>query len=239
MAMVETATSQAVEAAVVADMQAVFSTAEAIDLLSSDAPTGAAGRANDRLLVRLYYVGGQYEEGVAVLDSLLAGCKDDGERAILLRELGDFRQAAGQPQQARQAYEKSLQYDSDNWMTLNNLAYLLSDQLGEYEQARPFAQRAVTSASTADTHDTLGWILVGLGDHARAAAELSLAIRLNPDDPLAYYHLGEAYRRSERLEEAAGVLQSGRTLAQSGSNADLLSRFDESLTRVADRDTTP
>ena len=225
--------------AVVADLRAAFSADEAIKLFQSVPVTGEMIRANKWIVVRLHYLAMRYDQAASQLESLMADCTDDRERVTLLRELGDIRQAAHKPSDARQAYEEALKYDRDDWATLNNLAYLLSDQLGDNQQALAYAQRAVVFAATPDTHDTLGWVYVGLGEYAKAIAELNHAIRLDPTQPLPYYHLGEAYRRSGQLTDATNVLTSGQALARSTPNAELLARIDAALTRVSRSDTTP
>ena len=111
--------------------------------------------------------------------------------------------------------------------------------MGEYELARRYAERAVASADSSDTLDTLGWIYVGLGQYPLAIAELSAAIRLDPSAALPFYHLGEAYRRNEQFAEAADILNSGRDLAEAGGDTGLVARFDASLQRVGRSDTAP
>ncbi len=170
---------------------------------------------------------------------MVAVCTDDRERAELLTELGGIYQAAGDPAGARQAYEKALEYDGDNWITLNNLADLLSDQFGENKLALPYAERAVAAADNVHTLDTLGWIYVGLGEYPEAVAKLSRAVQLDPEAALSYYHLGEAYRRNGQLNEAADTLKSGRELARMANDAALVALFDASLKRVERSDGNP
>jgi len=231
-------------AAVSVELRASFPTRErasnAISLFR-DSATGAAAtkRANNRILVHLYRIAGRFEEAASLLDGLIEESTGPRERGYLLQELGDVYQLSEKPEQARQAYEKSLEDVPDNWATLNNLAYLLSDQLGEYELARRHAERAVVIVDSPDTLDTLGWIYVGLGEYQLAIAELSRAIGLDPKAALTFYHLGEAYRRSEAFGDAMNILASGRELAQAAANHDLVARFDEAIERVGRSDTAP
>ncbi len=224
---------------VIVDVMAAFPLDEAVERFEDNPPTDEAGRANDWLLARLYVASKRYAEAATRWDHLIATCHDDRRRAILSRELGTTHLAAGNLEPARAAYAQALSYDSKDWITLNNLAYLLSDRLGDHVAAKPFALRAVASIDLADAHDTLGWIYVGLGDHTEAIATLSHAILLDPDKPLIYYHLGEAYRRSGRFTDADDLFTSGRERAQSTGDADLVSRFTASLERVAGSDQAP
>ncbi len=212
---------------------------EAIALFEGSAPDSAMARVNDRILVRLHRAAERYDEAAARLERLIASSTDDGERVDLLFELGELHQVTGNAARARRAYEQALEYDSDNWIVLNNLAYLLSDDFSEFEAARPLASRAVAIADNATTLDTLGWIYVGLGDYLLAIAELGRALRLNPSDTLTYYHLGEAYRRAGHFSVAANILRSGRDLARTADNPERVARPDASLKRVARSDRAP
>jgi Flp pilus assembly protein TadD len=163
--------------------------------------------------------------------ALVETCPDDQTRAGLLFELGELYQSTGDFPAARGAYERGLALEPNNWMALNNLAYLLSDELGEYQSARSLAERAVALEANAVTLDTLGWINVGLENYSSAVADLSRAISLSISDPLAYYHLGEAYRRNGQFVAADEVLQRGLSLARDDS--DIATRIQESRDRAA------
>ena len=194
-------------------------------------------RANDRILLELHLVTGRQDEAIRKLEELIAGSSDDRRRARLLHKLGDLFQVAEQPRRARQSYEESLTYAPDSWIVLNNLGYLLSDRLHEHQRARDFAARAVSLAPNVATLDTLGWILVGLGEYRSAIAHLHRAVRTDPDHLLSRFHLGEAYRRNGQFDQASTVLGAGQDLARLVDDKDLVARFTTSLTRVAESDT--
>lgn len=212
---------------------------EAITLFEANPPTGVLGRANDRILVRLYRRADRIPDATAKLRSLIQSALDDQEKAALWQELGEVQHVAGDFAASRAAYEESLRFDPDNWVTLNNLAYLLSDRLQENRLALPYAQRAVANIESSPVLDTLGWIYVGLGDHAQAIAELSRAVRLDPNATVSLYHLGEAYRRSGQFSQATDVLQTGRTLARNNNEPTLLEQIDDSLKKVRGNSTSP
>ena len=87
--------------------------------------------------------------------------------------------------------------------------------------------------------DTLGWICVGVGDYRRAIAELNRAIRLAPEMPVAYYHLGEAYRRDGQFADAINILRSGKGAAREAGDAELSAEIDASLLKASNRDSAP
>lgn len=213
--------------------------AAALALFEADVPGGSGGRANDRVLVRLYRLANQIDPAQERLERLIASAVSDAERAELLLEQGELHQVHGDWAAARQSYEAVLRYAPRHWMALNNLAYILSDHLGAPQQALPYARAAVRLVDSADTLDTLGWIYVQLGNYASAIAELSRSVRLNPDAPLTYYHLAEAYRRHRQFAPAADVLGSGLEVARARGDDATLALLQASQERVSRNDDKP
>ncbi len=202
-------------------------------------PKGPLDRANERILIRAYTAANQHDDAAARLDALIATATGPREQADLWHELGDVRQLTGQTNRAVQAYETASKYDENNWIAQNNIAYLLSDKRGDNKAALPHAQRAVALNDNAFTLDTLGWIYVGLGKYDLAVAELSRAIRLNPDHGLTYYHLGEAYRRSNQFTEALDILKDGRVIADNSNDTSLIGLIETALENSNRRDPAP
>lgn len=235
--------SPAARGRVLSDLRAAFPTddvlAKAIELLSQPGADGVSNRVSDRLLAGIDQMAARHDPAAERLKRLIDTASTDQERSDLCQDLGDVYQGAGRMDDARRAFEEALKYNPDNWLTLNNFAYLLSDHFGENDRAKGYAQRAVALADIAPTLDTLGWIFVGLGEFRLAVAELSRAVRLAPGDPLSYFHLGEAYRRLGEFEVAGSVLRGGIELARTQAQDDLTAKFEASLGRVAAADRGP
>lgn len=226
--------------AVTADLFAAFPDfTTAIALFETSPAGGPIARANDRILVRFYRVGQRMSDAHAKLARLIDSAATDHEHAELLLEQGELFQHGEEMDRARLAYEEALRYDADNWVVLNNLAYVLSEKLHEPAKALSYAKAAVKAADTADTLDTLGWIQVQVGNYAAAIAELSRALRLNPDSSVAYYHLGEAYRRNQQFTEALAVLQSGAQVARTNKDDRTLQLLEGSRDRADRRNHEP
>jgi superkiller protein 3 len=213
------------------ELHAAFPGEAGVELFREPPADASLARANERLLIRIYAINQRFDDAVALLDKMTDSAATDGERAGLLHEKGTVLQMGERPDEAIAAYERALEYDPRNWVTLNNLAFVLADEKHEYQRALGFAQRAVAIADNAYTLDTLGWIYVGLKQYAPAIAELSRAIRLDPDYAWAYYHLGEAHRRAGQFGEALEVLKSGREVAK--GDKEILRLIDESADKAS------
>lgn len=208
----------------------------ALTLFETPPPPEDSGRANDRILVRLFTAANRRSEALTRLDKLVGSASTERERAELLLERGTLHQESDDAVRARESYEEALKHDPTNWIILNNLAYLLSDQLGEHAAALPHAKAAVRSVESADTLDTLGWVYVQLGEYPSAIAELSRALQFGAVSPTVYYHLGEAYRRDRQFKDAAEVLRAGLDLARSVKDQTSLPLLEAALEKAQKED---
>lgn len=85
----------------------------------------------------------------------------------------------------------------------NNLAYLLAERRQSLDEALALARRAnELAADTAAIQDTLGWIHCQRGQYREAVGLLSKAAERSPNDATIQYHLGMAYYRLGRAQDA-------------------------------------
>jgi tetratricopeptide (TPR) repeat protein len=101
-------------------------------------------------------------------------------------------------------YERMLQKNQNLDIAANNLAALLTDQLGDAEslkKARTLAERFESSPQPA-FRDTLGWIYYKSGETDKAIGILENVVKQAPDAPIFRYHLGMAYHKQGNLSEA-------------------------------------
>ena len=94
-------------------------------------------------------------------------------------------------------------------MALNNLAWVYQQRGNGL--ARSTAQRAYLLSPTAETADTLGWILVSDGKADQAMPLLSQAAIQRPDEPNIAYHLAKAQADAGKKDDAVATLK--KTLA--------------------------
>ena len=105
-----------------------------------------------------------------------AGESGDEEDFVLISRKGSFRSAM---KQCYKAYDRSLRYDPDNAMVLNNYAYFLSLEERDLEKALAMASRATALTDNNPTYlDTHAWVLFKLGrvDEARKIMQQAVAL---------------------------------------------------------------
>lgn len=126
-----------------------------------------------------------------------------------LLQLGMLLEITKDYRGARETYEKLLALKPDNIPALNNLAYVLSEHLGEVERAAPLAQKA-HDLRPLDTHtaDTYGWILFKQGDYVRALNLIRQASEGMSEMPEVRYHLGMVNYMMGAEPAARAALQS-------------------------------
>ena len=125
-----------------------------------------------------------------------------------------------QLEEAAATYAKVLRINPKTRYALNNLAYLLAEDLGRPAEAQRYAERAFQLArEDANVIDTLGWVECLNGDYDAAIGTLRSALVIAPDMVAAVFHLGEAYRRSGDLPSAEQYLQKALELAEASDDA--------------------
>jgi tetratricopeptide (TPR) repeat protein len=140
-------------------------------------------------LANFYVTGGNLDQALPVIESALK--TEKAAAAYQLR--GIILQSKGDLQGARQSYEQALALNPRYAEAANNLAWLLSEKLGDNRKAFVIAEQAYQSAPN-DPHvaDTFGWIVYRMGDVKRAVTLLTASAQKLPNNPDIQYHLGMA-----------------------------------------------
>ncbi len=175
----------------------------------------AAGNVHPRYLyaVMLDQMG-QRDEAVKVIEQTVAAASQPTERLHLVTYLGTLKMAAGQGEAAADLYRQALSIDKDHLVALNNLAYMLAEDLARPKEALAYAQRAAElDPDSVGVMDTLGWSLTLAGDHQKGLDVLKEAYSKRPIPPLCY-HLAETYRRLKQINAAREIAEKGLKLAE-------------------------
>lgn len=135
----------------------------------------------------------------------------------------------GEPAAARAAYEQVRALNPEHWGTLNNLAYLLAEELDKADEALPLAERAAALApGNPQVLDTLGWVQFRAGEFnaARRSLERSLGVEPLPETAL---HLGRVYRAMDEPDRARAQWELAARLAEQIGNGPVLSEARREL----------
>jgi tetratricopeptide (TPR) repeat protein len=140
---------------------------------------------------------GDFDKAIQLLENFLQ--KDDKGRLILVKykltELCEIKC----PRKAEQYYKELLKETNSNVATLNNIAWFYYTQQ-RYVEGKEFANQAVKkSPGLAPTHNTLGVILLELGELTEGNRHLQMSVTLDPKN--------DKYK----VWLAKGLIQSGDT----------------------------
>ena len=143
---------------------------------------------------------------------------------------GEYERA-GDIDAAIAIYETLYEQNSDSIIIANNLASLISTYRTDeasLERAWNIARR-LRGIDRPEFQDTYGWIALRRGEIAEALAHLESAAAGLSQDPLVQYHLGMAYARADRRDEAVAQLQRAIDLA---GPADTRPQFAEARAEI-------
>ncbi|UCG15534.1 MAG: tetratricopeptide repeat protein [Phycisphaerales bacterium] len=227
------------------DAASALGGAKAIDLFGVEPDDDRLKRPAKTLHTVLLAAHERIDEAIAATESLVETSESESERGSLMIMLAILREQKGEPEQARRCYEEGLKTDPEHVMALNNLAYLLAEDLNLPKLALPYAQKAARLNPQAETLDTLGWTYVKTGNYAEAVSALTRAVQRDEYYLPARAHLGEAYRLMRDFESASSTLRLAmRQIEESEDTEDTGYReyrqaVETSLRKVGERNSEP
>jgi tetratricopeptide (TPR) repeat protein len=110
-------------------------------------------------------------------------------------------------------YKRILDFDPDNILMMNNLAYVLAAEGKELPRAKELALKVVEAEpANAGYLDTLGWVLFRMEEYEYARSILEKAAGLDPLEAEIAEHLGQVYEKLGNLEKAFEMKKKVRKL---------------------------
>lgn len=148
-------------------------------------------RAAYLLLAQIYVASNQQQKA---LDDLHQDLAKNPKDTIALMQIAIIQTLQKDYEAARDTYEGILKINRKHSQTLNNLAYMYSEQLGQLDKAYDKARQA-RELLPSDPHiaDTLGWILYRKEQYPQALNLLQESAAKLSDEPEIQYHLAMAY----------------------------------------------
>ncbi|MFI3261830.1 MAG: tetratricopeptide repeat protein [Rikenellaceae bacterium] len=171
----------------------------------------------------LAYVLGQNEMHVEALEMLKGRLKQqsDSMKSVYYGTIGDTYYTIGNKKTAYKNYNKSLKYNPENIMILNNYAYYLSLDMRDLDYALEMIKKVIKKEPHNGTYlDTYAWILHLLDRNEEAKTHQLRAIALvNEDNPEIFLHYAEILAA---LGENLNARRYYRKALESGADAKLI-----------------
>ena len=143
----------------------------------------------------------QYAEAVQVLDGLIAEQKTPDWRLLYSRGVAYERLNRWPEGQAD--LQAALKARPEEPELLNYLGYSWIDRGEHLAEARAMIEKAVASDPRSGAMvDSLGWAFYRMGEYKQAVEKLEEAVELQAGDPEINNHLGDAYWKVGRHDEA-------------------------------------
>jgi tetratricopeptide (TPR) repeat protein len=162
----------------------------------------ASGSSDARItLADLLRSNEQYSEAVQVLDGVIGEQKTPDWRLLYSRGISYERLNRWPEGQAD--LQAALKQRPDEPELLNYLGYSWIDRGEHLTEARAMIEKAVASDPRSGAMvDSLGWAFYRMGDYKAAVEKLEQAVELEAGDPEINNHLGDAYWKVGRRDEA-------------------------------------
>lgn len=125
-------------------------------------------------------------------------------------ELGRHALTAGQHEVMVTAFRRVVEIQPDNAIALNNLAFVMAENLKRPQEALPYARRAIELAPrSSHVLDTIGCVYYHLGDHAKASDYLTQALAIE-DSALTQFHMARVLAAQGNRQEATNRLEKAK-----------------------------
>jgi tetratricopeptide (TPR) repeat protein len=135
-------------------------------------------------------------------------------------QLGDLYHETGDKQKAYEAYDKSLEYNENNFLILNNYAYFLSLDKTLLDKAESMSGKCLKFQPKNPTYvDTYAWILFQRGNYSLSKFYIESAITNGgSENPDVLDHYGDILFKTGNIDKA--VLQWEKALEMKETNGE-------------------
>ncbi len=184
------------------EMAAKISFDEALHRAEKRAQEDSAWRL---FVLQMYRNKGDWADAVKTAEAINAdnGNLTPAQKLVVVDTLAAGYQSLGQLDKSRDAYLQWINLSPTDPVPLNNLAYMLAQDMHHPADAKAYSQKALQLVEQAggdvnSVRDTHGWILTLCGGHDATAGMnlLQQAVDENGNFIEARYHLAQAYLRS-------------------------------------------
>ncbi len=156
-------------------------------------------------LASFYEDDDQHEAAIALLEKALALAPND---TGLLFKLGAIQDTAGFQEKGLDTMRKILELDPEDASALNYLGYSYADMEIRLDEAFDLIEKAYQiRPDDGYITDSMGWIHYKLGNYEKAVFFLEKAAELTEFETIIADHLGDAYLKADRPDDALRVFK--------------------------------
>ena len=187
--------------------------------------------ANPDMLEFYYYLAIGYNQTqrtdsvISVCERALTHVTDESDQNVVsdfYAIMGDAYHTKKSMSDTYRAYEKALEYNSNNIMALNNYAYYLSLERRDLDKAEEMSYKTVKAEPNNATYlDTYAWILFEKGNYEQAKIYIDQA--LQNDEALSaevLEHCGDIYFHTGETEKALDFWQQAKEKGSQSATID-------------------
>lgn len=154
----------------------------------------------------------------------------DPENEMVLFQLGLALDLGGRKNEAKPVYEACIRVNPNNFLALNNLAFLVAETNGDLNRALSDAQKAnALQPGMAEISDTLGWIYLKMGQAEQAINVFKELVGRAPAQSTYRFHLAMAYK--QKAEKAKAIVELKEALTHNPSKEEQ-TKIMEMLTQL-------
>ena len=145
--------------------------------------------------------------------------KNDPDSTEAMTDFAILLYTIGRPDESVLLYQRVLEFEPDNLIVVNNLAWMMCEEQDKFQQALELAQRGLKMAPDyIDLIDTRGVAYYRLGEFDKAVEDFTTCIKLYPEGtPAAIssrFHLARAFAKLRQKDKAVEHLNHSLDLYQ-------------------------
>lgn len=123
---------------------------------------------------RLVSSGSNTDTAYAIYDRLIGTTGQPEIQRISYQSYGTTMYSRGEIERAAELWGQGVELFPEDWEMSNNLAYVLSSEMGEHERALKLAENAIrANPNRSEPYDTIGNIYTSLGEYEKAEEMLN------------------------------------------------------------------
>ncbi len=137
--------------------------------------------------------------------------KNDPVCTEAIRILAILLEMVGRSTESAELYQQLIELEPENPIAINNLAWIMSEHKGQYQQALQLAQKGLNLAPNyIDLLETRGVVYYRLGEYNKAMQDLTKCLELYPGSTPQYvaasFHLARVFDKLGKKDEALKYL---------------------------------